>query len=312
VSSPTFTGIIAFKGGVGKTVLSASLGIGLSYMLKRRVLLVDLDPQANLSEVFLTETTLSAVIKKAFETGRVFSFDLIIRPSENPIIYEIPGIPGLYLLPSHHKFMREAAYGINVPMDRAVSFRGILGRLTKELELDHVIIDFPPQMYQYVITIAAASADYIVTPVAKGAFSIPSVGYLIETYYDVAKVIRREPSVFLGAILIRYDEGNSKLIKLSRERVKETVSKFFKNVNLSPPPVDPVFDTVLYYNPLLTKIRGQLIGSTPYIVKHILGKYTSDVSRRLQDRLKANIASLVREFEERLNWLAALEKSRES
>ncbi|ARU61216.1 hypothetical protein CBW65_09390 [Tumebacillus avium] len=46
--SAIITSIINWKGGVGKTTLAHHLGTGLTYR-RKRTLLVDLDPQCNLS-----------------------------------------------------------------------------------------------------------------------------------------------------------------------------------------------------------------------------------------------------------------------
>ncbi|MBX2799893.1 MAG: AAA family ATPase [Myxococcales bacterium] len=57
---------VNFKGGVGKTTLCALTGFILAKSERRRVLFVDLDPQENLSDVFLTPE----VMRSASETGR--------------------------------------------------------------------------------------------------------------------------------------------------------------------------------------------------------------------------------------------------
>eukprot|EP01040_Poterioochromonas_malhamensis_P017167 gene17167-19667_t len=46
----------AFKGGVGKTTTVYNIGWYLSYCAKKRVLMVDLDSQCNLTEVFLCQS----------------------------------------------------------------------------------------------------------------------------------------------------------------------------------------------------------------------------------------------------------------
>ena len=51
------------KGGVGKTTLTAILGLGLAE--KYRVLLIDLDSQTSLTQIFLSEETREKIIKEA-------------------------------------------------------------------------------------------------------------------------------------------------------------------------------------------------------------------------------------------------------
>ena len=50
---PTCVAVINMKGGVGKTTVAALLGRYASMTLGLKVLAVDLDPQANLSQAFM-------------------------------------------------------------------------------------------------------------------------------------------------------------------------------------------------------------------------------------------------------------------
>ena len=54
-NGPICISVINMKGGVGKTTIAALLGRYASLHLKRKVLAIDLDPQANLSQAFMRQ-----------------------------------------------------------------------------------------------------------------------------------------------------------------------------------------------------------------------------------------------------------------
>ena len=54
---PEVVSVVNLKGGVGKTTLCVNLAYGLAYFLNKRVLLIDLDPQANATQYLISEGT---------------------------------------------------------------------------------------------------------------------------------------------------------------------------------------------------------------------------------------------------------------
>jgi chromosome partitioning protein len=83
--------IFNMKGGVGKTTLAAQLGARLSSELKKNVLLVDLDPQQNLSELFLTPDELHEKQRLHHSIIGLFEPKLIDKESNErlPWLYEL-------------------------------------------------------------------------------------------------------------------------------------------------------------------------------------------------------------------------------
>ena len=55
IVGPTCISVINMKGGVGKTTIAALLARYASIYLDLKVLAIDLDPQANLSQAFMRE-----------------------------------------------------------------------------------------------------------------------------------------------------------------------------------------------------------------------------------------------------------------
>ncbi|MCR4314809.1 MAG: ParA family protein [Planctomycetes bacterium] len=71
-SRPKVLAFVNYKGGVGKTTLCYSIGSNVARLTNKRVLLVDCDPQANLSDIAGWKGSRSAVsdLFEAFTSGR--------------------------------------------------------------------------------------------------------------------------------------------------------------------------------------------------------------------------------------------------
>lgn len=314
LSTPFFIGVVAYKGGTGKTTLSTLLGVGLSLFKGKRVLLIDLDPQANLTEVFLTQSTYAEVYKQYFFENKVFSIEFFINPDKEPALYMVRNtFDKLYLLPSSHKYMRSIEL-FNVPASSVEKARARLGELAERHGFDYIIIDLPPQMYHLVNTIASISTDFFVTAVSKGAFSDIAVRYMLEAFYEWARTVRKERvlNILLGIVLTRFLTNETHNIKIFGDRLREIVLRYYEGLRsraeftFQPISLDPVFRTVLYYNTILTKLRGTIIGKTPYIVKVVSGYYRGKSGEEIRKRLISNISDLVNEFEERVNTYASI------
>lgn len=304
---PVLMGVVAYKGGVGKTTLTTLLGLGLSLIMNKKVLLVDLDPQANLTEAYLTRRVFEETVVEAYESMKAFSIEFFLRPDRDPIIVKIrETFDNLYILPSHHRYMR-ALELLNIPVDLATTARARLGELAERFGFDYIILDLPPQMYHLVTPIASISTDYIVSPASKGAFSDVTIYYMLQTFYEASKTLRKAPGLnkYLGVVLVRFSTRETRNVEAMRRRITNLVKKFVDEEkvivgeNVFYP--DPVFNTVVYYNPVLSKLRGVIVGKTPYIVKVFRKHYAGNV---YYDRLIENTRELVNELMERVRALA--------
>jgi len=306
-----FIGVVAFKGGVGKTTLTTCLGLGLSTSSRRSVLLVDFDSQANLTEALLTRDNMVDAYRRSESYNLAFSYEALLQGRE-PLVYPISGVDNLYIIPSHPKYMLWAAQRVLEPtQDKIQLFRGTLGSIAERFNVDYIIVDLPPQMYGIVVPIASVITDYIVSPVIKGAFSIESVEYLIETYYNVARSYTKKPTIFLGAVLMKFSTIETSLIGNVKMAVQKRVKSAFDGLRslgiIGDVRHGGVFDTVIHYNRILTKLRNMPWTREPYIVRHLHGRFGGERSRRDQKLLVSDISSLAREFEARIREVSGVE-----
>lgn len=151
-----------FKGGVGKTTNSVMTAYELS-RLGYKILVCDLDPQANATQLLRRTYTLQHDEEMAFpETMMVALKNENIKPA----IVEV--MKNLYLLPSHKDFVNypdflELKYLANMPnyKERRISyFNDQLKQVQNEY--DFIIIDVPPTLSIYTDSALYAADNVII------------------------------------------------------------------------------------------------------------------------------------------------------
>ena len=144
--------IVNHKGGVGKTTSVSSLGVALSRMGKR-VLLVDLDAQGNLTDIFTKETG----DRTLYDSLRDLQGLPIIHIKEN-----------LDLCPSS---MDLVSMDIELANLQDREYR--LSKLLQSLEYDYILLDCPPSLGLLTINALSASNEVFIPLTAE---ALPSKG----------------------------------------------------------------------------------------------------------------------------------------
>jgi chromosome partitioning protein len=169
--------IASQKGGTGKTTTSISLASGLSRM-GRRVLLIDMDSQANSSKVLLAnyqdltaEQTIHATIL-----------------NRKPLPLHHTDVPNLDIVPSHILLSNT-----DIELTSAIDHRE--ARLKHQLEhtsgaYDFVIVDCPPTLSWLTINALTAS-DRVLVVVSPGYFELDSVVQISKTITEVRELFNR-------------------------------------------------------------------------------------------------------------------------
>jgi chromosome partitioning protein len=209
------------KGGVGKTTTAVNLAACLADT-GARVLVIDLDPQANASSslgVRGSETTIADVvldgrpIRAAIQATSIAHLDIVAsEPDLSGAAVELPGRP-----------------------DR----EHILQRSVADVRSDYafIIIDCPPSLDLLAVN-ALTAADRLIIPVQCEYFALEGLSRLMETIMAVRT--RLNPSLGLGGLLLTMHDSRT---RISGDVVGEVRRHF----------PDAVYDTVVPRNVRITE-----------------------------------------------------------
>lgn len=225
------------KGGVGKTTTAVNLGAYLA-AAGRRVLLVDVDPQANAT------SSLGVVRRDVVHS----TYDVLLddTPAEQAIL--VTKQVRLDLLPS-----TPALAGAEVELVNTLAREHRLSRALQPVleRYDYLFLDCPPSLGLLTVNALAAVRDGVLIPVQCEYLALEGLGHLLKTIYMVRDNVNPGLSV-AGVVLTMFDARTN----LSRQVVEE-VRRFFpahvfesiipRTVRLSEAP--SYGETVLSYAP---------------------------------------------------------------
>lgn len=199
------------KGGVGKTTTAVNLGTGLARYGKR-VLLIDADAQANLTECLgfeapdELETTLSDIIEKTVNGDIISPHEGILRHQE-----------GTELLPSNIS-LSGAEMSLSNVMCRETILRRYIGMVSDAY--DYILIDCMPSLGVLTIN-ALACADSVIIPAQAEYLPVKGLEQLLKVIGMVK--LQMNPGLEIEGILLTM--FNARTI-LSRE-IRETLTEAY-------------------------------------------------------------------------------------
>jgi chromosome partitioning protein len=185
---PTVIAVANQKGGVGKTTTTANLGAALARQ-DRRVLLVDMDPQGNLT---------SAVgISK--QTEQTVAEALLDHRAPLPTVKVANGVGRLDVAPATLALATAEAALMN-KLGREQRLRDQLAR--NALDYDVVLIDTPPSLGLLTIN-ALVAADRVLIPTEARFFALQGLQMIEES---VEEVLYLNPKLrVIGILLSKLD-----------------------------------------------------------------------------------------------------------
>lgn len=197
------------KGGVAKTTTALNIGAGL-VKLKKKVLLIDLDPQASLTDFLGIPIEGEADIYDLL-SGNIKINDVIVEKE------------GLSIIPSSIDWAEETLKQDPYLLTKAL--KGLSG-------YDFILLDCPPHLGLLNLN-ALLYADKIIIPIKSQLAPLKSLNKLFKTINEIKTTFNKDINI-MGFILTEFDKRTN----LSKE-VKDVIEESFPG---------KLFKTYIRYN----------------------------------------------------------------
>ena len=202
--------LLNHKGGVGKTTSAINIGAGL-VELGKRVLLIDLDPQANL--------TISLGIPRQKST----IYEALRGESELTAYTHKPNLDivtsSLDLSGAEMELINEAG--------REFILRELLSQVTDDY--DYILIDSPPSLGLLTVNALTAARDGVLIPVQCEYLPLEGLTQLTQTIQLVQEYLN--PSLRIRGVMMTMYDGRTNLSRQVVEEVRQHFpNKVFKTI----------------------------------------------------------------------------------
>ena len=227
------------KGGVGKTTVSGTLACQ-SALGGKNTLLIDCDPQGNLSSWFLDDSYSPKLELADVLQGKCYSGEAVLKINKLDNLSILPtfGIGGSLKNYSETKLSDEPF---------------VIQDLVKELSAsyDHIILDLSPGLGR-LERASLIAADEIITPMTPEVFSLDGLEIFIDELTRLKKNYK-SPAKHKRIIINSFDE------RIKQHRDIYNVAQSSGRFSIFRLPVDPIFRKSQEANavPQIYKVRGR-------------------------------------------------------
>lgn len=218
------------KGGVAKTTSCANIAAALAKM-GRKVLLVDVDPQANLTSSFTDESKIESSIYDAMKGAPV------------PIMHIMENLD---LIPSHIDLA-----GADMVFSNKIAREQILRNILDDIKggYDYILIDTPPALGLVTIN-ALTAAHSVIISICAETLPLRGLVMLDEMIGDIAQSINRGLHVS-GIIIAKYNRRklDNAVIDAIRAKYGDKIFKTFVRTCVAAAEAPTYRQSVLDYAP---------------------------------------------------------------
>jgi chromosome partitioning protein len=213
------------KGGVGKTTTSVNLAASLGAM-KRRVLLVDLDPQGN--------ATTGAGIDKRALTHTVYQVLLGEKNIADVRVRSTAG--GFDVVPANRELAGAEVELVDLP-EREMRLKDALGQALSQMrtaiseivtDYDFILLDCPPSLSLLTLN-GLCAADSVLIPMQCEYYALEGLSDLVQTVRKVRAHLN--PGLEIeGLLRTMYDPRNTLALNVSADLQKHFGDKLYRTV----------------------------------------------------------------------------------